>query len=67
MPLTGVRHVRRPHHSSYLLHRLQVWAEPAVHREDLFVDDGSDRQAVEAVRKRLPQLDVVPALAYEGR
>lgn len=34
-----------------------------MHGEDLFVDDGGNRQAVEAVRKSLPQLDVVPALA----
>lgn len=37
--------------------------QAAVHGEDLFVDDGSDRQAVEAVRKRLPKLDVIPPLA----
>lgn len=34
-----------------------------MHGEDLLVNDGCDRQAVEAVRKCLPQLDVVPALA----
>lgn len=28
--------------------------------EDLFVDDRGDGQAVEAVRERLPELDVVP-------
>ena len=31
--------------------------------KDLLVNDGRDRQAVEAVRERLPQLDVVSALA----
>lgn len=35
-----------------------------MHGEDLLVDDGSNGQAVETVRKRLPQLDVVPALAF---
>ncbi len=34
-----------------------------MHGEDLIVDDGCDGQAVEAVRKCLPQLDVVSALA----
>jgi hypothetical protein len=34
-----------------------------MHGEDLLINDGSDRKAVKAVRKRLPQLDVVPALA----
>jgi len=31
--------------------------------EDLLVDDGGDRQAVEAVRERLPELDVVASPA----
>lgn len=35
-----------------------------MHREDLLVDDGSDWQAVEAVCECLPQLDVVPSLAF---
>ena len=34
-----------------------------MHGEDLLVNDGSDGQAVEAIGKRLPELDVVPALA----
>jgi hypothetical protein len=34
-----------------------------VHCEDLLVDDCSNRQAVEAISKRLPQLDIVPSLA----
>ena len=31
--------------------------------EDLLVDDGRDREAIEAVGERLPQLDVVSPLA----
>jgi len=34
-----------------------------VHCENLLIDNGGDRQAVEAVGERLPQLDVVPSLA----
>ena len=34
-----------------------------MHGEDLFIDDGGNRQAVEAVRKCLPQLDVVAPFA----
>ena len=34
-----------------------------MHGEDLLIDDGSDGQAVEAVGERLPQLDIVSALA----
>ena len=34
-----------------------------MHGEDLLVDNGRDGQAVEAIRKSLPQLDVVAALA----
>jgi hypothetical protein len=35
-----------------------------VHREDLLVDDGSNWQAIEAVGKRLPKLDIVSTLAF---
>jgi hypothetical protein len=35
-----------------------------VHANDLFVDDGADGKAVEAVSKRFPQLDVIPSLAF---
>ena len=34
-----------------------------MHGEDLLINDGGDRQAVEAVGKGLPQLDVVPPFA----
>lgn len=34
-----------------------------MHGEDLLVDDGGNGQAIEAVGKRLPELDVVPPLA----
>jgi hypothetical protein len=34
-----------------------------VHGEDLFIDDGCNRQAVEAISERLPELDVVSPLA----
>lgn len=59
----GVRNVGRPHNSSDLLHVAELGGEPAVHAEDLLVDDGSHGKAVEAVREGLPQLDVVPSLA----
>jgi len=38
-----------------------------MHRENLLVNDGGDWQAVEAIGKRLPQLDVVPPLAWVRR
>jgi hypothetical protein len=34
-----------------------------MHGKDLFINDGRNWQAVEAVGKRLPQFDVVPPLA----
>lgn len=34
-----------------------------MHGEDLLIDDGRYGQAIEAVRKGLPQLDIVPSLA----
>ena len=62
--LTSIRHICRSHHASDLFHGLQVGRETAVHSEYLFVDDGCDGQTVETVRKRLPQLDIVPSLAF---
>jgi hypothetical protein len=35
-----------------------------VHCEDLLINDCRDRQAVEAISERLPQLDIVPSLAF---
>lgn len=47
-----------------MLHGVQVGAQTAMHCENLFVDDSGDGKAVETVGKGLPQLDVVPALAF---
>lgn len=60
---TSIRHICGSHHSPYLLHRLQIRTQSSVHRENLFVDDCGDWQAVETISKRLPQLDVIPPLA----
>lgn len=51
------------HYTADLLHRVQVRAETAVHGEDLLINDSRDRQTVEAVRKCLPQFDVITTLA----
>ena len=51
------------HDTSDLLHRVEVGTQTTVHGEDLLVNDGSNVQAVEAVGKGLPQLDVVSSLA----
>lgn len=56
-----VRNVCRSHDPPNLLHGLEVRAQAAVAAEDLLVHDSRYGQAVEAVRKRLPQLNVVPA------
>lgn len=51
------------HDAPDLLHRVQIGAESTVHGEDLLVDNGGNWEAVEAIGKRLPQLDVVSSLA----
>jgi len=56
-------HIGGSHHAPNLLHGVEIWAETAVHGEDLLVDDGGNGQAVEAVGKGLPQLDVVSSFA----
>ena len=61
--LTSVRNVCRAHDTSYLFHTLEIGAQTSMHGEYLLVNDGGDRQAVEAVGERLPQLDVVPSFA----
>ncbi len=40
--------------------------QPAVHAEDLLIDERGDGEAVEAVGEGLPDLDVVAALACRG-
>lgn len=52
-----------PHDPADLLHRVQVWAQTTVHREDLLIDDCGNWQAVEAVGESLPQFDVVSSFA----
>lgn len=47
-----------------LLHGLEIRAETSVHAEDLLVDDGSNREAVEAVCESFPEADVVTTLAF---
>ena len=56
------KYVCWPHHTPDLLHRVEIWAQSTVHREDLLINDRRNWQAVEAVRERLPQLDVVASL-----
>ena len=51
------------HDTPDLLHGVEVGAQATVHGEDLLVNDGGNGQAVEAVGKCLPQLDVVASLA----
>ena len=46
-----------------LLHLAQLRAEAAVHADDLVVDDGAAREAVEGVAEGLPQLDGEAAAA----
>jgi len=58
-----VRHVCWPHDPANLFHALEIGAEAAVAAENFFVNNGSHWQAVKAIRKRLPQLDVVTPLA----
>lgn len=62
--MVGIAYISRAHDTADLLHRVEVGAETTVHGEDLFVNNGGNWQAVEAIGKGLPQLDVVPAFAF---
>lgn len=63
MRKAGCTHISRAHNPADLLHRVEIRAQTTVHGEDLLVNDGSDRKAVEAVGESLPQLDVIATLA----
>jgi len=58
-----VGHVGGAHDATDLLHGGQIGTEAAVAAENLLIDNGRHRQAVEAVREGLPQLDAVATLA----
>ena len=60
--LTCVGDVGGAHDPADLFHALQVRAQAAVATKDLLVNNGSDRQTVEAIGKRFPQLGAVPPL-----
>ena len=51
------------HHTADLLHGVEIRTQASVHGEDLLVDNGGNGQAVEAIGKSLPELDVVATLA----
>lgn len=38
-----------------------------LHAEDLLINDSSDRQAVKAISKGLPELDVIPSFACKEK
>jgi hypothetical protein len=60
----GETYVGWAHNPTYLLHGVEIGTQTTVHGEDLLVNDGCDGQAVEAISEGLPQLDVVPSLAF---
>lgn len=59
----GATYIGGAHDTADLFHRVEIRAQTTVHGEDLLVDDGGNREAVEAVGKSLPKFDVVSALA----
>ena len=67
MNVTRVRNVCRSHDAPDLFHGLQVRTETSMATEDFLVDDCSDGQTVEAVRKCLPKFYVVSAFAWDGK
>ena len=59
----GGTYVDRTNDTVYLSQGFQVWAETAVHAKDLFIDNGSDGEAVEGVGESFPQFYIIPSLA----
>ena len=63
MLAVGVSYISGAHDATDLLHGVQIGAETAVHGENLLVNNGGNRKAVEAVGKGLPEFNVVATLA----
>ena len=59
----GLTYIGRALNLIYLFQPVQPWAQPAMNSKHPIADNSSHRHAVEAVRKRLPKLHVISALA----
>lgn len=51
---TKLTYVCWAHDATNLFHGVQVGTQTAVHSEDFLVDNGGNRQAIEAIGKSLP-------------
>lgn len=60
---TTVGNISWTHDPPDLFHGVQIRGETAMHGEDFLINDRSNWEAVEAVSKSLPELDVVSSLA----
>lgn len=60
---TTIGNISWTHDPPDLFHGVQIWGETTMHGENFLIDDRSDWEAVEAVSKSLPELDVVSSLA----
>jgi hypothetical protein len=54
---TSIGDIGRAHNALHLIQTGKFWTETSVHAKDLFIDNCSTREAVEAVGKSLPELD----------
>lgn len=64
---TGIWHICWPWDAPDLVHMVELGGQPTVHTEDLAIDNGRHGQAIEAIRERLPQFDVITPLACHTR
>jgi hypothetical protein len=61
--LTSIRNVSRLLDLLDLVNAFQLGREPSMHAQNSVVNESCNWQAVEAVYKELPKLDVVPSFA----
>ena len=52
------------HNSSYLFHWIEIRTQTTMHGKNLFVNDRSNWQAVEAISESLPKFDIVTSFAF---
>ena len=60
---TLIRDVSGAHNTSNLLHTLEIGAQTTMATENLFVNNCSHWQTIEAVRESFPQFDVISPFA----
>lgn len=61
---TSIWDISWTHNVSDLVHRMEIGRKTTMHTKDLFIDNSSNRETIEAIGKEFPELDGEPPLAF---